>query len=256
MMRASAVAEALLCGAAMLFASPAAAAAAATTSASAANSSSGHDFGVLGPPPGFDDLANPREMLVDVYFGGQKIGSAVAVSRPGFLQFRDPPKVAALVPNLAATLDVSNALAGDLPSHAALVCAQSNRQDCGKLPAGSVGIIFDESRFRVDLFIPPAMLRTIPVTDSRYLEIPEGSPSLTSAVGVAISGSQGQSPVYNLQNRTIVAIGPGRVRTDVSYASKLGLVVDDFVGEIDRRDSAIRRECSGRRASTLPAAGE
>jgi hypothetical protein len=234
MMRASAVAEALLCGAAMFFASSAAAAA--TASASAANSSSGHDFGVLGPPPGFDDLANPREVLVDVYFGGQKIGSAVAVSRPGFLQFRDPPKVAALVPNLAATLDVGNALAGDLPSHAALVWAPSNRQDCGKLPAGSVGIIFDESRFRVDLFIPPAMLRTIPVTESRYLETPEGAPSLTSAVGVAISGSQGRSPAYNLQNRTIVAIGPGRVRTDVSYASKLGLVVDDFVGEIDRRD--------------------
>jgi hypothetical protein len=107
MMRASAVAEALLCGAAMFFASPAAAAAAATASASAANSSSGRDFGVLGPPPGFDDLANPREVLVDIYFGGQKIGSAVAVSRPGFLQFRDPPKVAALVPNLVATLTLA-----------------------------------------------------------------------------------------------------------------------------------------------------
>ena len=234
MIRVSAVSGALLCGAAALFAGPAMAAAVA--SASATNSSSGHDFGVLGPPPGFDDLANPREVLVDVYFGGRKIGSTVAVSRPGFLQFRDPAKVAALVPNLASVAGVSDALAGDLPTHGALVCAQSNRQDCGKLPPGSVGIIFDESRFRVDLFIPPAMLRTIPVTESRYLETPAGALSLTSSAGLAISGSQGQSPAYNLQDRTIVALGPGRVRTDLSYASKLGLVVDDFAAEIDRRD--------------------
>jgi hypothetical protein len=225
----------LLCGGATLalFAAPAAAVAA---SAAATNSSNGHDFGVVGPPPGFDDLANPREVLLDVYFGGRKIGGAVAVARPGFVQFRDPAKVASLVPNLASTIDLANALSGDLPAHGSFVCAQSNRQDCGKLPPDTVGIVFDESRFRIDLFVPSAMLRTVPVTETRYFAAPSGPISLTSSVGLAISGSQGQSTSYNVQDRTIMALGPARVRTDMAYASKQGLVVDDLVGELDRRD--------------------
>lgn len=141
-----------------------------------------------------------------------------------------------MLPNLASAAALSDALAGDLAAHGALVCAQSNRQDCGKLPSGAVGIIFDESRFRVDLFIPAAMLRTLPVTESRYLSTPAAALSLTSSFGLAVSGSQGRSPAYNLQDRTIVALGPGRVRADLSYASKLGLLVDDLVGEIDRGD--------------------
>jgi hypothetical protein len=228
------VARAVLCSSSVLLAAPLCAAA--TSSAAMTNSSNGHDFGIIGPPPGFDDLARPREVLVDIYFGGARVGSAVGVSRPGFLHFRDPAKVAALVPDLSDTSDLANALSGDLPAHGALVCAQSNRNDCGKLPAGSPGIIFDESRFRVDLFVPPAMLRTIPVTQHPYLDAPARPLSLTSSVGLAISGSQGQATSYNIQDRTIVALGLSRVRTDLSYASRLGLIVDDVVAEVDRRD--------------------
>jgi hypothetical protein len=230
----SRVLRAVMSGGALVAAIAAPAAAAA--SASAANSSSGHDFNIVGPPPGFDDLANPRELLVDIYFGGQKMGNAVAVARPGFLRFRNPSGVAALVPNLATSTDLAAALSGDLPTHTALACAQSNRQDCGKLPPDLPGIIFDESRFRVDLFVPSAMLRTVPVTPNVYLDVPRGPVSLTSSVGLAISGSQGQRTFYNIQDRTIVALGPARVRTDIAYASKQGVVVDNFAGEIDRRD--------------------
>jgi len=231
--------RALLCGgAAAALAIPANAMAAASASASASasvNSSSGHDLETVGAPPGFDDLAQPREVLVDVYFGGRKVGSAVAVARPGFVQFRDPHTVAALVPNLGSVADLANALSGDLPAHGDLVCAQSNGNSCGSLPAGMAGIVFDEQHFRVDLFVPPGMLRTIPVVEKPFLDAPAGPLSLTSTVGLALAGSQGRSPTYNFQNRTIAALGPGRVRTDLSYASKLGLTVDDLVAEVDSR---------------------
>ncbi|HEX5258761.1 MAG TPA: TcfC E-set like domain-containing protein, partial [Sphingomicrobium sp.] len=206
---------------------------AAAAAAAAASGAAGHAALETEAPDGFDDLAQPRELLVDVYFGGKKVGNAVAVARPGFLEFRDPKRVASLIPNLADVPDVADSLTGDLPTHANLICSQSNTDTCGKL-TNFPGIIFDEDRFRLDLFVSPGMLRVTPLAMTKFLEPPHGPVSLTSSVGLALSGAQGRAALYNLQNRTIVGVGPARVRTDLSYASKLGLLVDDFVGELDR----------------------
>lgn len=217
-----------------LAATSAHAATAADASASAAEASNDSDFLVSSTPPGFDDLAQPREVLVDVYFGGKKVGDAVAVARPGFVRFRDPRVVAALVPNLGSADDLANAYTGDLPAHANLVCGQMNAHECGRLDSEFPGVIFDESRFRVDLVVPPAMLRQVAVSEQKFLDIPPASLSLTSAVGLSVSGSSGESTVFNVQDRTVVAMGPGRLVSDLSYASKLGLIVDDLVAELDR----------------------
>jgi len=203
------------------------------TTDNAANGDSNNDFLAWSTPPGFDDLAQPREVLVDVYFGGKKVGSAVALARPAFLRFRDPAAVAALVPNLAALPELIDALSGDLPTHASLICALSNASDCGKLPTGSAGIIFDESHFRVDLFVPPSMLGEIGAAQKKFLDSPGGGLSFNDIVGFTLAGSHDQSPAYNIENRAIVALDRGRVRINTSYASKIGLLVDDLVGEYD-----------------------
>jgi hypothetical protein len=236
-MRGRLLQRALLCAGAAAVAQlvPSPAIAAATATATSVNSSN-TNLSTAGPPAGFDDLAKPREMLVDVYFGGHKVGTAVALSRPGFVQFRNPEIVAALVPNATSAIDQANALSGDLPAHSHLVCAQSNKQACGSLSTKSPGVIFDEGRFRVDLFVPSQMLGIVPLSETRYLDIASGPPSMTSSVGLSISGSEHRSPSYNVQNRTIIALGPGRVRTDLSYASKQGLIVDNLVGELDLHD--------------------
>lgn len=224
---------ALVSGAGLALAAYPAVAASSGGAEAASASANSNDMLVASTPPGFDDLAQPREVLVDVYFGGKKVGSAVALARPGFLQFRDSSAVAALVPNLAAPKDLANALSGDLPTHAALTCSLSNSADCGKLPTGSAGIIFDEAHFRVDVFVPPSMLGEIGVSQKKFLDSPSAGPSLVNIVGLTLAGSRDQAPAYNVQNRTIVALGRARVRSDTSYASKIGLLVDDLVGEYD-----------------------
>ena len=189
-----------------------------------------------GAPPGFTEIASPREALVDVYFGGEKIAEALIETKPGSIRFRTPSEIIAKLPPLAAASEVEAALAADLPSNAGQVCLKTNAGSCGSLSPDSIGLIYDEDRFRVDLFINPRLLKTLAAAPDPFLPTPSAPLSLTSAVGVAASGSIGGTPVYNLQNRTVIALHNARLRTSNSIASKLGWVVDDFVGEVDHRD--------------------
>ena len=71
---------------------------------------------------------------------------------------------------------------------------------------------------------------------SQFLPIPDAPLSLTSAIGVAVSGSVGGRTVYNIQNRSVVAFRNARIRTSNSFASDLGWIVDDLAGEIDQNN--------------------
>jgi outer membrane usher protein FimD/PapC len=60
--------------------------------------------------------------------------------------------------------------------------------------------------------------------------------SLTNSLGLTASGTIGGPSAYNFQNRTIIALGSARLRANLSVASHHGLLVDDLVGELDRKD--------------------
>jgi hypothetical protein len=206
---------------------------AATTTGGRSNSSS---FGSVGAPTGFQELARAHEVLVDVYFGGKKVGEAVVQAEPGSVHFQDPAKLVALLPNIARPSELAALLAGSLPSNSGLVCSLSNAGRCGTLDPESVGLIFDEEHFRVDIFVNPRLLSVLRPNQQTYLDAPTAPLSVTSSFAVALSGSSTSSTFYNLQNRTIVGLGSARLRTDSSVASHLGVVVDDMVVELDRPD--------------------
>lgn len=189
-----------------------------------------------GTPEGFEELATPRIALVDVYFGGRKIAETFALTRPGVLRFQAPDAVLAALPQAIAAPDLRSALAGDLATNSDVACARTNANDCGVLAPPVLGIIYDEGRFRVDLFVNPKFLRTTPSGPQGYLPAPATGLSLTNALGFSASGAIGGPSAYNLQNRTIIGLGEARLRANTSIASHLGLVVDDFVGELDRKD--------------------
>ncbi len=189
----------------------------------------------VGAPAGFEELSRPREIVVDIYFGGQKLGEAMATVRPGAIQFRDPASIAALIPNALEPARVAAGLSGALSTNSALVCSPASSSQCGRLAPDSAGIIFDEQHFRVDVFVNPKLLRAI-TNANPYLALPSAAPSLTSSLGFAISGTSASDPLYNFQNRTILAVRNVRVRSDTSYASGLGFIADDLVAEVDRPD--------------------
>lgn len=187
-----------------------------------------------GPPPGFEQLEERREVVVDLYFGGRDIGEALAIAGEGRLRFRNPQDVLAKIPNVKLSSDLLAALSGDLPENSNLVCSKTNEGNCGSMAPGIASIIYDEDRFRADLFVNPRYLQ-ITGQPETYLPVPNGPPSLTSSVGVALSGSSQGSTLYNVQNRTVFSFRNARVRISSSIASRLGWMADDLVGEVDRR---------------------
>jgi hypothetical protein len=189
-----------------------------------------------GTPEGFTEIASPKVMLVDVYYGGRKIAETLAVVRPGILQFRSPDEVLAKLPEAIESAELRSALAGELSTHSDVACSMSNMSHCGSIDPQVAGIIYDEERFRVDLFVNPRYLRTLGADADVRLPIPESGLSLTNSFGFTASGSLEGPSVYNMQNRTIVGLHNARLRANTSVASNLGLIVDDLVGEVDTRD--------------------
>lgn len=188
-----------------------------------------------GVPREFADLASPRELLVDVYFGGQKVGETRIVSRPGFVQFRDPVSVVGFIPNVMVPEKLTAALVRELPSNVDRLCADSLPKGCGILDPGDVGVIFDEDQFRLDIFVNPTLLGIAGLTKDAFLPTPTAPLSVTNAVGLALSGSGG-SATYNVQNRSIIAFRNARIRSENSFASKFGFTIDNLVAEVDRPD--------------------
>ena len=47
----------------------------------------------VGAPEGFEELQNDRRAVVDVYFGGAKVGETLATIKPGFLILEAPAAV-------------------------------------------------------------------------------------------------------------------------------------------------------------------
>jgi len=194
----------------------------------------GSGFSMTGAPAEFADLEQPREMLVDLYFGDRPIGEAWIVARPGAITFRDPGAVAKLIPGLKPSSEIAARLAGELEDNAGRACSPSGAQQCNALEPASIGAIFAEDRFRLDLFVNPAFLE-VADRPGGYLPEPAAPFSLTSAIGGAIAGSSNGPATYNFQNRTIVGLRNARVRSDSSVASDLGFVLDDLVAEVDTR---------------------
>lgn len=184
-------------------------------------------------PSGFDELEASHMMLVDIYFGGNKIAEALADVRPGLLRFREPAKILDKIPQAIATPELTTALDQELATHGDLACAPSNASNCGLLKPDVLGIIYDADHFRVDLFINPRFLRTASLANSGYLPRPDSALSMTDTIGLDVSGTFGGKSSYDMQNRTIVALGNTRIRADTAIASGLGVLVDDLVGEID-----------------------
>lgn len=187
-------------------------------------------------PEGFEALVAERELVLDAYSGGRKLGEVSARISPGFIQFNDPRAIAALIPDVAQEEELVRSLSGQLPANVAYACGQARPQGCGLLQPGQYGVIVDEERFRVDIFVSPDLLIKPDPSSARFLPAPEGEPSLISLFGLTASGSNRGGETLHLQNRSIASLGAMRLRSDSSVSTDTGLTFDNLTLEADRGD--------------------
>ncbi|MFC4296150.1 TcfC E-set like domain-containing protein [Novosphingobium tardum] len=191
---------------------------------------------ISGVPAAFTRLVGEQRARVDVYFGGKRVGEATITYKPGSLTFTDPAEVVVLLPGISDRAAVTAALAAPgLATNTDLACSLiADRAACGRLSPRVAGIIFDQDRFRLDVFVNPAHLTVANAGLGGYLGDPLPGVGLIDAVSAVVSGSTRGRDIYSLQNQLIVGDGDRRFRADLSMASGYGLQAEQLVAEIDR----------------------
>ena len=123
---------------------------AAFTNAGAAHATGGSKL-TVSAPDGFEALSAERDVVLDVYYGGRKLGDVQATIKPGFVRLKDPAALVSLIPDAAAAIEIRSFLDRPLAANSAFACSRQVPDGCGQLPAGQYGVILDEDRFRQGL---------------------------------------------------------------------------------------------------------
>ncbi|WP_337847883.1 TcfC E-set like domain-containing protein [Sphingomonas sp.] len=174
---------------------------------------------------------------MDIYFGGQRVGETAVVYQPGAFRFQDVEALLALLPKLVNPALVRQNLADPhLDPHTALVCMPGQSSGCGEFSPSLAGIIFDQQRFRVDIFIAPEQLQVRPGIDRAYLDAPPMGLALVDSIAGTVAGSEDGRTVYTVQNRAVLGDGSARLRSETSASSDAGFRVETLAAELDRPD--------------------
>ena len=153
----------------------------------------------------------------------------------GTVRLFDPAAVVALIPQVADIPAVTEALSGPLDGHADLACSQgSDRNLCGRLEPPVAGVIFDQDRFRLTLFLSSRYLAVRSATQDIFLPVPDAGLSLVDWIAGTVAGSGDGGTDFAIQNRAVLGDRDTRLISTTSYASNIGLKGDVLAVEIDK----------------------
>ena len=162
-------------------------------------------------PPGFADLSGKQTTEADVYFGGILITTAFVEYDPYEVEILDPDAVIRQIPNVRAPEMLAGLLTGPRPTGAEHLCNARRLQDCGTLTPAVVDVLFDEGRFRLDVFVHPDQLLLHALETEKYLPDSTVARSNLHNLRSSVSGS-GQGRQFNLTSESFFARGEARLR--------------------------------------------
>lgn len=180
-------------------------------------------------PPGFEDFSTIQTTRVDIYYGGIQLGSAMATFDIGSFKFFDSNYVASLIAAVNDPAIVAKSLEGTLDPHSEETCPSGQTLGCGVIRPDIAGIIFDESKFRVDLFISPEYLKSAETKVNVFLPPPRNRLSTVSLFRSSFLGGQGIKDTKELTVNTSVAYGRTHLNQRISLDSEHGTEMSNFL---------------------------
>lgn len=191
------------------------------------------------PPEDFAALLEPQRTAVDVYYGGEFLVTTLAEYTPDSIEFLEPGAIISRIPNVVSRLALTNHLTGPLPRNSDLLCRTPQQTDCGKLTPEFIGVIFDDSRFRAELFVHPEMLMTSAGTVSHYLPAPASEDtglSLVQNIDAVSSVDVLGNNNYTVSGTTNVGNGMQRVYSNWYSTDYQGFSVEELAWQRDTHD--------------------
>lgn len=188
-------------------------------------------------PPGFEDLNAPQKNAVDVFYGGYFLTSVKATFTTTEITLEEVSKLIQRISDLNDPDAVSLILEAPLYTNPAQVCRKKKADSCGQLSPSSVGVIFDQSQLKLDLFISPTLLKTRTVQQLAFLPPSDAGFSVLEDISIFTSGSRGGESTYNAASTTIFSYAENRLLLRSNFTSS-----DDFSIET----MVLQREFQGR----------
>ena len=183
-------------------------------------------FSTSGIPAGFESLTEPQTTFMDVYYGGVPLATVLATYTLDGVSFEDPAEILQLIPAVKNPNIVLQALSGTLETNADKVCFTPNQTDCGTIFPEVAGVIFDDGRFRIDIFINPNYLEKQAVNASRYLPPPTADFSTINAFDVVVSGETDNDTDYTVTGTSVMAYQSARILSQWDYSNENNFSVD------------------------------
>lgn len=189
------------------------------------------------PPEEFAELLRPQKTIVDIWFAGERVGSTLAEYTPDTLRFINPQDVVNGIPNVVNRNLLLNHLTGELARNSEVACTQLRTENCGKLDTEFADIIFDEARFRVDVFVHPDLLLVSGSTATRHLpDARADGPALVQNINAVVSQDSTGVQRHNLAGLTWVSHGMQRVFSQWSDSDGQGLTVQELAWQRDTHE--------------------
>jgi|GEM_PF-5101119 len=159
-------------------------------------------------PPGFSDLEDEENTTsVDIYFLGNVITTSVVSYDLNTIKIKTPDNIInhlkrILMPEFLITLQQDIKKKFDQNSNLACGKAQSNL-NCGFLKPDVIGVIFDSTKLRLDIFINPKFIRKEYVTKKNILPGSTSGVSFLHDVNSLYSGSKAKTS-YDIGMNTVL----------------------------------------------------
>ncbi len=184
-------------------------------------------------PEGFETLSEPQQSLMDIYYGNRYLTSQLATFQPGKITLSNVNEVVRLIGSVNDPAFLTTALSGELNTHAEAICPPNVTKDCGVLNPPIAGVIFDESRFRVDVFVNPRFLLTRAADVRKYLPPSDAGFAMMQNFSAAATGNteDANGNDYTLNGLTLLSYYENSVLWSWDYSKSQQFSVNQLYGQ-------------------------